>query len=82
MWRKMATLGIWTILVLLSTNVSAPAAELTKLRVGILIAGEFGPTYIALKKGSSRKRACCRAGLFQGDLRPYRECLPIMCLSS
>ena len=51
MWRKMATLGIWTILVLLSTNVSAPAAELTKLRVGILIAGEFGPTYIALKKG-------------------------------
>jgi NitT/TauT family transport system substrate-binding protein len=55
MWRKMATLGIWTILVLLNTNVSAPAAELTKLRVGILIAGEFGPTYIALKKGFFEK---------------------------
>jgi NitT/TauT family transport system substrate-binding protein len=55
MWRKMTTLGIWTILILSSTTVSAPAAELTKLRVGILIAGEFAPTYIALKKGFFEK---------------------------
>src|SRR5215472_6045013 len=55
MWRKMAALGIWMLLVLLSTNGSASAAELTKLRVGILIAGEFAPTYIALKKGFFEK---------------------------
>ena len=51
----MATLLIWAILFLLGTNVSAPAAELTKLRVGILIAGEFSPTFIAQKKGFFEK---------------------------
>lgn len=55
MWRKMATLWIWAILFLLGTNVSASAAELTKLRVGILIAGEFSPTFIAQKKGFFEK---------------------------
>jgi NitT/TauT family transport system substrate-binding protein len=55
MWRKMATLLIWAILFLLGTNVSAPAAELTSLRVGILIAGEFSPTFIAQKKGFFEK---------------------------
>jgi NitT/TauT family transport system substrate-binding protein len=55
MWRKMATLWIWAILFLLGTNVSGPAAELTKLRVGILIAGEFSPTFIAQKKGFFEK---------------------------
>jgi len=55
MWRKMATPWIWAILFLLGTNVSASAAELTKLRVGILIAGEFSPTFIAQKKGFFEK---------------------------
>jgi NitT/TauT family transport system substrate-binding protein len=55
MWRKMATLWIWVILFLLGTNISAFAAELTKLRVGILIAGEFSPTFIAQKKGFFEK---------------------------
>lgn len=40
---------------MLGSSVAAPAAELTKLRVGILIAGEFSPTFIAQKKGFFEK---------------------------
>src|SRR5262249_52225945 len=77
MWRKMAALGIWMLLVLLSTNVSAYAAELTKLRVGILIAGEFAPTYIALKKGFFEKNGLVLDLVYsQGGPQAEREMFP------
>jgi ABC-type nitrate/sulfonate/bicarbonate transport system substrate-binding protein len=45
--------GICAMLLLMSE--SGETAELTKLPVGILLAGEFTPTYIAQKKGFFEK---------------------------
>ncbi len=51
--RFLTTMGVFIACLLFS--VSGISAELTRLRVGILLAGEFSPTYIAYKKGFFQK---------------------------
>ena len=64
MWRRMATLGIWMLLVLLSTNVSVSAAELTKLSLN------FSPTE-KIKAALRGIKVVSSISYAKGEERPY-----------
>ena len=55
MTRAKSLTAIGAIIISMLFGTSASPAEVTKLRVGILLAGEFVPTYIAHKKGYFQK---------------------------